>query len=198
MASQSTSDRRGRVAGASREEVLALATAWFLEKRRIDVRALAADLGVGRATVYRWFGSREGLLAEVLRRETERIVRYADRRAQGAEGAERLLAVFDGMNRTLAASDVLRHFIESEQETALRILTDGTGPFQPHVVEMVAELVEAEAAKGTFAPLVDPTTLGYAIVRLAEAFLYSDAIAGMRGDMDRLRAIEAALLGIRA
>ena len=37
--------------------------------------------------------------------------------------------------------------------------------------------------------------LAYAIVRLGEAFLYNDAIVGIRGDTDRLREIEAALLG---
>ena len=38
----------------------------------------------------------------------------------------------------------------------------------------------------------------YAIVRLAEAFLFNDATAGLRGDVDRLREIEAALLGLPA
>ena len=43
---------------------------------------------------------------------------------------------------------------------------------------------------------MDPATLAYAMVRLAEAFLYNDAVAGMRGDVERLREVEAALLGI--
>jgi hypothetical protein len=43
---------------------------------------------------------------------------------------------------------------------------------------------------------VEPATLGYAIVRLAEAFLFNDAVAGMRGDVDRLREVEAAILGV--
>ena len=45
-------------------------------------------------------------------------------------------------------------------------------------------------------PPVDPSTLAYAIVRLAEAFLFNDETAAMRGDVDRLREIEAALLGV--
>ena len=40
-----------------------------------------------------------------------------------------------------------------------------------------------------------PKALGFAIVRLAEAFLYNDA-DGLRGDVDRLREVEAALLGV--
>jgi hypothetical protein len=33
-------------------------------------------------------------------------------------------------------------------------------------------------------------------VRLAEAFLFNDASAGMRGDVDRLREVKAAILGV--
>ena len=42
----------------------------------------------------------------------------------------------------------------------------------------------------------DPETLAYAIVRLAEAFLYNDAVTGIRGDHERLREVQAALLGV--
>ena len=48
-----------------------------------------------------------------------------------------------------------------------------------------------------FAPsAVEPATLGYAIVRLAEAFLYNDAAIGIRGEVERLREVEAAPLGV--
>ena len=37
----------------------------YLRGRRIDVQAIAVELGLGRATIYRWFGSREELIGEV-------------------------------------------------------------------------------------------------------------------------------------
>jgi hypothetical protein len=40
-------------------------------------------------------------------------------------------------------------------------------------------------------------TLAYAIVRLTEAFLYQDVAVGLRGDVDRLGDVVAALLGLR-
>jgi hypothetical protein len=40
--------------------------------------------------------------------------------------------------------------------------------------------------------------LAYAIVRLGEAFLYNDALAGIRGDTERLHQVEAALFGVPA
>jgi Tetracyclin repressor-like, C-terminal domain len=63
-------------------------------------------------------------------------------------------------------------------------------------VACVAELIAAEAAAGAYDPPADPDTLAYAVVRLAEAFLYNDAAIGIRGDHVRLREVEAALLGV--
>jgi hypothetical protein len=34
-------------------------------------------------------------------------------------------------------------------------------------------------------------------VRLGEAFLYNDAVAGMRGDVDLLRDVQAAMFGAK-
>jgi hypothetical protein len=57
-------------------------------------------------------------------------------------------------------------------------------------------MIEAEAAAGRYEPPADPETLAYAIVRLCEAFLYNDAAFGIRGDHERLREVQAALLGV--
>jgi hypothetical protein len=57
-------------------------------------------------------------------------------------------------------------------------------------------LIDAEVEAGNFVPRLPSGVLAYAIVRLAEAFLYNDALAGIRGDTERLRQVEAALLGV--
>ncbi|TMK73027.1 MAG: hypothetical protein E6G49_06055 [Actinobacteria bacterium] len=67
---------------------------------------------------------------------------------------------------------------------------------QPQMVAMITELIEEEARAGRYDPPVEPAVLGYAIVRLAEAFLFNDAALGSRGDLDRLREVEAALLHV--
>src|SRR5256885_1556822 len=59
---------RGRPASATREDVLALAMHRYLRGQRVDVQAIAGELGLGRTTIYRWFGSRDELLGEVLKR----------------------------------------------------------------------------------------------------------------------------------
>jgi hypothetical protein len=65
------------------------------------------------------------------------------------------------------------------------------------MVANITRLIEDEVRQGAYEPPVEPATLAYAIVKLAEAFLFNDAVAGIRGDVDRLRDVEAALLGVR-
>jgi AcrR family transcriptional regulator len=193
MHAEAVTTRRGRPAAASREDVLARALHAYLHGRRIDVRAIAAELGLGRSTIYRWFGGREELIGEVVVQASEPLFEEARAAARG-RGAVALLDTFDRINRGLAAAPALRSFLELERD-ALRILTSSAGPVQPRMVARVQRLIEDELERG-FRPAVDPATLAYAIVRLAEAFLYNDATAAVRGDVERLREIEAALLGV--
>jgi AcrR family transcriptional regulator len=195
--SKQLTSRRGRPAAASREDVIEAGLYRYLRGTRVDVQAIAAELGLGRATIYRWFGSREKLIGEVIIRATEPVLARA-RAGLSGKGGPGLLDTFDRFNRALADAPALRSFVESEQEAALRIIASGAGLVQPRMVELIAGLISEEAEAGTYDPPVDPATLGYAIVRLAEAFLFNDAVAGIRGDVDRLREVEAALLGVPA
>jgi len=187
--------RRGRPPAAVREDVLARATHSYLRGRRVDVQAIAAELGLGRSTIYRWFGSRDGLISEVLMRVTEPLLEDARKRARGT-GGRALLETFDRFNRKIAEAPALRQFVERERAAALRVLTSGAGGVQPRLVALITEVITDEVRAGDYEPPIDPATLGYAIVRLAEAFIYNDTGNLLRGDVDRLRDVEAALLGV--
>jgi AcrR family transcriptional regulator len=163
--------------------------------QRVDITVVARQLGVGRATIYRWFGSREALLGEVVAHELELLI-AAKRRQVTRRGAEGLLEVFDLINRSLSKSTALRRLLEQERTAAMRLLTASDGVVQPRAVACLRTMIAHEAAAGRFDPPADPETLAYAIVRLAEAFLYNDAAVGVRGDHERLRDVEAALLGV--
>ena len=187
--------RPGRPAAASRDDVLEAALHRYLRGRRVDVQAIAAELGLGRTTIYRWFGSRDELLGEVLARATDPVIDMARAAARG-RGGKALLDTFDRLNRSLAEAPALRTFVENERDAALRVITSGAAVLQPHMVSRIAGLIEDEVRAGAYEPPVDVETLAYAIVKLAEAFLFSDSAARMRGDVDRLREVEAALLGV--
>ena len=86
--------RRGRPAAATREPVLRAAMRRYLRGERIDVQAIATELGLGRATIYRWFGSRDGLIGAVLVRAAEGLLEQSRAAARG-KGAARLLDTLD-------------------------------------------------------------------------------------------------------
>jgi AcrR family transcriptional regulator len=186
----------GPAAAATRAQVLDVARREFGDGRRLDVSAIAAELGLARATLYRWFGSRNGLLGEMIARDAEEYFRRVRARVKGG-GGRALLETFDQINRGLTRSFALRRFLEQEREAALRTLTSSGGIVEPRSVAVIADLIEDEVRRGAYDPPVDVPTLAYAIVGLANAFLYNDAVAGIRGDVDRLRDVEAALLGLR-
>jgi aminoglycoside 6'-N-acetyltransferase len=175
--------------------VLTLAGEQYLAGERVDLTLLAARLGLGRATIYRWFGSRERLLGQVVGGALVDLI-AAKRQRVRRRGAVGLLEVFDQVNRSLARSRALHRLLEQEPSGALRLLTTSDGEVQPRAVAAVQALIEAETQAGRYSAPAEPQTLAYAIVRLAEAFLYNDASSGVRGDHERLRSVEAALLGV--
>ena len=134
---------RGRPPAASREDVLALAMHRYLRGRRIDVHAIAGELGLGRTTIYRWFGSRDELIGEVLVRAAEPLLEQARVGARGT-GALALLDTLDRFNRSLADAPALRQFIENERDAALRVITSSSGRVQPRIVAMITALISAE------------------------------------------------------
>src|ERR1700743_3539372 len=172
-ATESRPPRRGRPATASRDDVLAVARTQFMGGDRVDLTIVARDLGLGRATIYRWFGSRERLLSEALADESEVLIR-AQRRDVRRRGVQGLLEVFDRINRSLARSMPLRRFVEQEGAAALRLLTSSTGAVQCRSVALGRDMIDADVEAGGYEPPADSETVAYAIVRLCEAFLYND------------------------
>jgi AcrR family transcriptional regulator len=190
-----TGAKRGRPATASRAEVLRAARAQYLQGQRVDLTILARELGLGRATLYRWFGSRDRMIGEVIAGELEALIARRRRQVR-RRGARGLLEVLDLINRSLARSTALRRYLEQEGAAALRLMTSGTGLVQPRAVALITELISTEVSAGRYVPPADAETLAYASVRLAEAFLYNDTAIGIRGDHERLREVQAALFGV--
>ena len=167
----------------------------FLKSERVDLQAIARELGLARATVHRWFGTREAMLGEMLAQLAE--ARLTALRAEvGGRGGVALLETFDRYNAELAATPGLGALLAAEQERGLRVLTSSGGVVQPRMVATLRAMIEEEMRAGALRSRVAPETLAYAIVRLAESFIYNDARFGIRGDTARLREIEAALLGV--
>src|SRR5579875_2701395 len=139
---QLATGRPGRPAASTREAALALATKRFQEGQRVDVQAIARELGLARATMHRWFQTRELLLGELLGALAERRL-HTIRAEVGGEGAQALLVTLDRFNREIAGNHGMRALLAQEPERALRILTSGDGLVQPRVVDAMTSLIEA-------------------------------------------------------
>jgi len=170
------------------------ALATFAGCKRVDMKTMAADLGIHRATLYRKVRSRDHLLGAVLWYGTRRLLARALRETGHLSGRERVLAVFDVFNRLVAAQAPLRRLLDAEPEAALRILTSKHGPIQSGLVEAQARLLVREVILDDLTGGFTPSTLAYVLVRLGESFLYADVIGHGAPDLDAALSIVTRLL----
>lgn len=177
-------------------DVVRVVRAQYVNGQRVDLAAVADQLGLGPQAIQRRFGSREALLSEAIFQEFEFLMARKRAQARGT-GARWLLEVLDGVNQALSRSVALRWLLEHEQRSGLRLLTSSGGQVQPRVVGSIHRLICDQAAVGAYLPTASPDDLAFALVRVMEAFLYDDADAQIRGDHEPMREIQAALLGVR-
>ncbi|GIK78456.1 MAG: hypothetical protein BroJett022_21460 [Actinomycetes bacterium] len=156
----------------------------FIDGPRLEMGPLAAELGISKATLYRWTGSREQLLSEVLTYLGEQSVTIGLERGEGREGPERIEAFFRGFVGAIVNFEPLRRFVRSETPLAFRLLTTRGGLVQSTVARRIAELLESERERGTLALRASAADLGYAMTRIIEGFIYNDAMAEIDTDID--------------
>ena|SRR5690242_11245910 len=173
-----------------------LARQWFLDGRRIEMRELAAELGVNRATLFRWVGGRDELLAEILWSLAAPTLAAAIDTAPG-HGAERISRAVGQFTTLIDQAGFFQEFLRREPERALRILTTRAGTVQSRLVAAIEDLLNDEITQGRLDPSLPPRDLAYLIVRIVESFLYSDIITGEPLEITKAEQAIAALLGHR-
>jgi len=178
-------------------EIFAAAVDTFASGQRLDMRSLARRIGVARATLYRRAGNREQLLDQVLWWRARRLLADQARASADLAGTARLSAVIGGVLRAIGTDRPLRVFLESDPETALRILTGSRSAVHRGMVGALENLIDLERDRGSFEASLDTPTLAYAIVRVSEGFLYADVIADRAPDIGRaITLIDALLRGL--
>jgi len=166
-----------------------LARRRWLAGERVDMSAMAAELDVNRVTLYRWIGSRERLLVEIVWGLAERTLTDVARGTRGG-GAERVVAIVTRFVEVVIANPGMQRWLADEGELAMRLLTRSDRGFQPRLIDWVdgllgAEQVELEA---------DRREVAYVIVRVIESYTYLDLILGERPDARRAEPILRLLL----
>jgi AcrR family transcriptional regulator len=170
-----------------------LARRRFLAAERLDMSALAEELGVNRVTLYRWVGSRDQLLVEVIWSLARRTLDRIDRRVDEV-GAERLVRIITEFLDAVITNAGMQRWLAEEGEAAMRLLTGRDPNFQPRLIEAIHELLAQEAAHGALDLPVDPHEVAYVIVRVIESYTYLDLITGERPDARRAEPILRLLL----
>jgi len=165
----------------------------FIDGDRIDMSALAADLGVDRTSLFRWVGNRDALLAEILWSLAVPTFDAADA-ATEARGADRVEGALVRFVTALIEADYFRAWITREPSRALRILMGGASPVHRRFVAIVERLLEEEIAAGRMITPLPPHDLATVLVRVAESYAYADLIAGERPDAERAAAAFALVL----
>ena len=175
----------------SREVAIRLARRHFIAGRRIEMGALADELGVSRVTLNRWVGSRDKLLGEVNWSLAEISLR--DARAQaGGSGADAVADTVEVFARTVLAADFMQAFLNRETDIALRILTTSRSDLQENVIGFIEQLLREELNSPP--ALLDFADLAYLVVRISESFIYVDMITGGQPDPAKIGHALRALL----
>ena len=174
-------------------DALDLARRHWLKGERLDMGALARELGISRGTLYTWVGGKERLIGEVLWSFAEAGLQQARQNAKG-KGGDYVVDVFSHFIHANATFEPLHRFIEQDAELAVRVLTSKNSPVQGRMVAATSEILNEQIEAGALSPKLDVDTLAYTVIRVAESFLYSDVIAGSEPDVDQAVEVVRVLL----
>jgi len=171
----------------------------FLAGDRVDMQAAARVVGVDRATLYRWVGSREQLLAEILWSLIDPTITrlrkiHCRAGASAVPGQSPAAAVLNDTVRAVIANAGMQRFIEREGDLALRLLTTKASDFEARLTDLIGDLVSEEDAAGRLNASVPLEDLPYVLVRVMESYIYLGLITGEHPDADRAARVISSLL----
>jgi AcrR family transcriptional regulator len=178
----------------TREDAVELARAAFLNGERVDMQRLASQLGVSRVTVFRWVGSREQLLEQVLEGLTVTFVADARAAAEG-QAEDRVLDFVRRVMSTTIQIEPVRRFVAHEPQLALRLLLAERGVVHRRLAEgLQAVLADADLA-------IDPNGLKSfvdVLVQVGTALQWATLSIGDEPQIERTVEIGRALLSAAA
>ena len=166
-----------------------LARQWFVEgAKRIELQKLAMELGISRATAYRWAGSAEQLVGNVLAALVDDTYKQIAQRTTST-GSERVLEVLKRGMRSAYRFQPLRQFLAKDAQVGLKIVASKHGPVQERTIANLQQLLEEEVSAGHMSLPVEPRVMAYALTRIIESFLYADLITGATPDIENASTI---------
>jgi AcrR family transcriptional regulator len=171
-----------------------LAQAWVRAGRRLDMAALAAEVGVSRNTLYRWTGDRDRLLADVVWADLSAMVARAVAATTAPPGLARLQDVANRLLDLIVEESAVRTLLANEGATGLRMLTAPGGPIRPRLVALVAGYIEAQVRDGAYRAPAAPEVLADGVLSLGERFLHHGGDPALNPDPASAKAIISLVL----
>lgn len=146
--------------------------------QRVEMGGLADELGVGRVTLYRWVGSRELLLTEILWALAVTTMQTAASNSS-LRGGARVAMICAHFTEKTTSHPGWQAFLAREGEAAMRLVTGSAGGgFQNRLIAKVQGYIDVEMAAGHLQSPLNSHELAYAVVRLCESFAYRPFITG--------------------
>jgi AcrR family transcriptional regulator len=167
----------GQVGSPPEERVMRTAARVFLTTGTLEMRALARQLGIGRATLYRWRGNRDELLSDVLLWLGLRNLRRAEADVKTPPGPRRLLDVHAVHISRMTDSVGLRTFVRTEPTLASRLLLDAGGKVHVGMTRALADLIRRQEVETGWSAPLGSDRLAHIMSRVDETFMYADLIA---------------------
>lgn len=161
-----------------------LASAKWLRGERLELVQLANELGVARATVFRWAGTREQLYGEVISANYAQHHEHIQRTTPG-KGLDRLERVARRNLTALTKAGPLRSFVALDPEFAIRVLTSKSSPVHARSTALEVGFLREVLKEANIEPVLDVETLAFIIIRIGESFLYTDAISGRKPEIEK-------------
>lgn len=183
--------------GEHRPDALAafkLARRRFIAGERIEMQEIATELGVSRATLFRWVGSRDDLLVQIVWSTTMPTFERAAAATADLSGGARIAEIMSRFAMLTLESPFFMDFVQREPERSLRLFTTKASWFQARLVALIEELMQEEVDAGALKPPLAMHDLAYVVTRITETFIYADVVAGELPDPEKVRQVVGALL----
>jgi len=176
--------------------IVSTAARWIYEGKRLDMQGLADELGVSRVTLFRRIGGREELISQALWRLAERMLDIAVERweAERPDGELHTPGTIRHINAMVAGSAGLRRLLDDEPALTMRVLTDPAGRIQSGFVTFNEVLLRRDMEEFGLVPIIEPSALAYALLRLSESFLYADVLAARKPDVETANRLQQAII----
>ena len=146
MATTETRETASAFRRPTADDAIRLAREQFLAGERIEMGALAEQLGINRTTLYRWVGEREQLMGTLISSLIDEWLEQV-RPTVTSTGVDGVLEIIRRFLELAAGYEPLTAFTRREPPLALRVLTDRDGAVTRKADATVARSPRRDAAR---------------------------------------------------